>query len=96
MKKEIAQYILSLHDAAEKTHRAEDRPIYTTYLADAAVLLALVETDASLEVLREAIGNHERLWGQTWLVDDVFKGPSSAWKVVKQCTELLRRQNGAK
>ena len=43
MKKEIAQYVLSLQDAAEKTHRAEDRPIYAKYLADAAVLLALAE-----------------------------------------------------
>jgi len=85
MKKEIAQYIFSLRDAAEKTHRAEDRSIYTMYLADAAVILALVESDGSPEMLREAIDSHERLWGQTWLVDDVFKGPSSAWKVVKQC-----------
>ena len=85
MKKIIAQYIIALKEAAENTHRAEDRPIYQLYLADAAYLLALAEIEASFEVLSEAVNSHERLWGHTWLVDDVFKGPSKAWQVVKDC-----------
>lgn len=85
MKNKIAKYILALNEATEKTHHAEDRPIYRLYLSDAAVLLALAETDASLDTLSEAIKNHERLWGQTWLVDEIFKGPSSAWQLVKNC-----------
>jgi hypothetical protein len=46
MKTEIAQHILNLREAASMTHRAEDRPLYEKYLADAAVLLALAETEA--------------------------------------------------
>jgi hypothetical protein len=80
----IAQYILSLHDAASKTHRAEDRPIYQMYLADAAVLLALAETGGCSPALVAAITEHERLWGHSWLLDDAYKGPSSAWTAVKQ------------
>lgn len=85
MKTEIAQYILSLRAAASMTHRAEDRRLYETYLAEAAVLLALAETDAPSTSIREAVQSHERLWGTTWLVDDVYKGPSAAWQKVKQC-----------
>ena len=85
MKTEIAQYILSLRAAASMTHRAEDRSLYEKYLADAAVLLALVETDAPSTSIRDAVQGHERLWGTTWLVDDVYKEPSAAWQKAKQC-----------
>ena len=85
MKTEIAQYILSLRAAASMTHRAEDRSLYEKYLADAAVLLALVETEAPSTSISEAVQGHERLWGNTWLVDDAYKGPSTAWEKVKQC-----------
>ena len=54
MKTEIAQYILSLRAAASMTHRAEDRGLYETYLAEAAVLLTLVETDAPLTSIQDA------------------------------------------
>ena len=86
MKTEIAQYILSLSAAAAMTHRAEDRSLYEKYLADAAVLLALAETEApSTSIICEAVQSHERLWGNTWLVDDAYKRPSVAWQKVKQC-----------
>ncbi len=85
MKTEIAQYILSLRAAASMTNRTEDRRLYEMYLADAAVLLALAETEAPSISIREAIQTHERLWGNTWLVDDAYKEPSAAWQKVKQC-----------
>jgi hypothetical protein len=85
MKTAIAQYILNLHSAASMTHRSEDRPQYAKLLADAAALLALAETGAPLASIHEAVQNHERLWGMMWLVDDVYKNPSSAWQEVKQC-----------
>lgn len=88
MKAKIADYILILCDAAARTHQAEDRPIYQRYLADAAIILALVESGAPASALREAIENHERLWGHTWLRDDAYKAPSSAWQEVKRCMEL--------
>jgi hypothetical protein len=84
MKTEIAQYILNLRAAASMTHRAEDRPLYEKYLADAAVLLALAETEAPSTSIREAVRRHERLWGTSWLVDDAYKGPLAAWQKVKQ------------
>lgn len=85
MNPEIAQYVLSLHAAAKATHRAEDRPLYEKYLADAAVILALAETDAPLSDIKEAVQSHERLRGNTWLADDAYKTPSAAWQKVKQC-----------
>ena len=63
MKTELATCILSLKSAPQKTHRAEDRPIYEKYLADAAVLLAMAEMNSSSEVIAEAIRSHDRLWG---------------------------------
>ena len=84
MKTAIAQYIRSLHASASMTHRAEDRSLYEKYLADATVLLALAETDAPWTSILEAVRSHERLWGNTWLVDDTYNGPSTAWQKVKQ------------
>jgi hypothetical protein len=83
MKKELATYILMLNEAAQTTKRAEDRSLYEKYLASAAVLLALVESGAEKEAIQKEVQAHERLWGNTWLVDDVYKRPSSAWQKVK-------------
>jgi hypothetical protein len=49
MRREIAQYIISLDQSANKTHHAEDRQTYRVLLADSAVLLALVDTAADQE-----------------------------------------------
>ena len=84
LNKELSLYILKLHRAAQKTKRAEDRPLYEKYLASAAVILALAEKGAEKEILENEIRAHERLWGNTWLVDDVYKGPSNAWQEVKK------------
>lgn len=86
MKAEIAQYILCLRSSASMTNRAEDRSLYEKYLADAAVLLALVETEAPITSIRDAVLSHERLRGITWVVDDTYKEPSAAWQKVKQCS----------
>jgi hypothetical protein len=83
MKKELATYILKLNEAAKTTKRADDRSLYEKYLASAAVILALVESGAEKEVIQNEVQAHERLWGNTWLVDDVYKNPSSAWQKVK-------------
>ena len=84
MKKELATYILKLNEAAHTTKRAEDRPLYEKYLASAAVIIALVESGAEKEMIQDEVQTHERLWGDTWLVDDVYKSPSSAWQKVKE------------
>ena len=85
MKTTIAQYVLSLKTARDTTHRAEDRAIYEEYLADAAVILALAESEAPITLIAEAIRKHERLWGHTWLNDDMCKEPSVKWQAVKRC-----------
>jgi hypothetical protein len=82
MKSKLATYILKLNDAAQATKQAEDRSLYEKYLAGAAVILALVEIGAEKEKVDNEIQVHERLWGNTWLVDDVYKNPSDAWQKV--------------
>ncbi len=84
MKKELATYILKLNEAAQSTKRAEDRPLYEKYLASAAVILALAETGAEKEMIQNEVQTHERLWGNTWLVDDAYKNPSNAWQKAKE------------
>ena len=84
MKKQIATYILKLNEAAHETKRAEDRPLYERYLAHAAVILALVESGAEKETIQDEVQSHERLWGNTWLVNDAYKIPSDAWQKVKE------------
>lgn len=84
MKAELADYILKLQRAYEETRQAEDRTLYERYLADAGVLLALVETDADTDTIHAAMASHERLWGNTWLQDDVYRVPSEAWENLKR------------
>jgi hypothetical protein len=84
MKAELADYILKLQRAYEKTRQAEDRTLYQRYLAEAGVLLALVETDADHAIISAAVESHERLWGNTWLQDDAYRVPSEAWGSVKR------------
>jgi hypothetical protein len=84
LKKELSTYILELNKAAQITKRSEDRPLYEKYLASAAVILALAERGAEKEIIENEILAHERLWGNTWLVDNVYKVPSNAWQEVKK------------
>ena len=83
MKKELATYILKLNEAAQSTKRAEDRPLYEKYLASAAVILALVESGTEKDIVEKEVQTHERLWGNTWLLDNAYKSPSRAWQKVK-------------
>ena len=92
MKAELADYILCLSESLESTHHANDRPLYVKYLADAAVLLALVERGANGEELQRKVENHERLWGQTWLVGDEHTAVSQAWR---KFTDSLERNRAS-
>lgn len=84
MKKQLAAYILKLNEAAQATNRAEDRSLYEKYLAHAAVILALVESGAEKETVRNEVQAHERLWGYTWLIDEIHIIPNNAWQKVKE------------
>ncbi len=79
----LADYILKLSEAAANTHFSADRPLYEKYLADAAVLLALIVSGADPGQIDDAVKRHERLWGHTWLQDEVFKKPADAFEVFK-------------
>ncbi len=79
----LAQYILKLSEAASKTRNADDRPLYGMYLADAAVLLALIISNAEDSLVFDAVKSHERLWGHTWLQDEAYKIPVAAFKAFK-------------
>ena len=83
MKTELADYILCLSESLNHTHQANDRPLYEKYLADAAVLLALVERGVTVKKLRLRVQNHERLLSNTWLVGDRHKYIFEAWKKFK-------------
>jgi len=84
MKTALAEYILKLNDASRKTHCAEDRPLYEKYLAEAGVILSMVELKMDTESIRKEIQAHERLWGLSWLIDNVKESPSKAWQKVKK------------
>ena len=80
----IADYIRNLWEAAGNTNCAADRPLYEKYLADAAVLLALVVTGAELAQIGDAVRHRERLWGRTWLQDEVYGKPADAFEAIKE------------
>ena len=84
MKQELAAYILELNRAARATSGAGDRSLYEKYLAGAAVILALVERGAEKEVIQNEVQTHDRLLGNTWVVDDSYQGPGAAWQMVKE------------
>lgn len=84
----LAHYVIALGQAARLTKRAEDRSRYKSLLADAAVLLARAAAGESPELLRDTAKAHERLWGQTWLVDPAHEKPSRLWQ------EAFREING--
>jgi hypothetical protein len=78
----LAGYVLCLERCLANTHRAEDRPIYEKYLADAAGILAS-SINGSVDSLSSRIETHDRLWGHTWLQDEIYREAASAWSAVK-------------
>ena len=84
VEKTRARYILDLSESLSNTHRAEDRPIYEAYLADVAVLFALVVEGTDREIIQKHIEQHERLWGHTWLQDPVYGKPRGSFDKVKE------------
>ncbi len=83
MKKQLANYILKLNEAAHSTKRAEERNIYERYLAHAGVMLAMLENGAEKKHLAKEVQSHEKMWGNDWLIDDACKTPGEAWQEVK-------------
>jgi hypothetical protein len=86
----MGRYTLDLSESSSNTHRAEDRPIYEAYLADVAVLFAMVIEGADRKEIQKRIEQHERLWGHTWLQDSVYKKPRESFDKIK---ELLKSED---
>lgn len=84
IEKAVVRYILDLSESADATHHAEDRPVYESYLADAAFLFALVVDGAEKAKIEEYIQGHERLWGHSWLQDPVYKKPRESFEKIKK------------
>lgn len=85
MTKELAEYILCLSKCLANTKQANDRQYYTMYLADAAVILALVEIAYSKEELKEKVDTHERFICNTWIAnEDDYNSFYVAWDKFKQ------------
>jgi hypothetical protein len=79
----LAAYILQLEHCLANTHRAEDRPIYGQLLSDTAGLLAGSFMNEPLPMLQLRIDTHERLWGQIWLQDEIYREAYRAWEKAK-------------
>lgn len=89
VEKTLARYILDLSEGLSKTQCAEDRPLYEAYLADVAVLFAMVVEGADKEAIQQRIEQHDRLWGHTWLQDPECEKPKRSYDKVKELIKLL-------
>jgi hypothetical protein len=76
----LADYILCLSQSLEHTHHANDRPLYQSYLAEAAVMLALLVRDSDASKIESLIQNHARNRGYTWLAGPEHVAISKAWQ----------------
>ena len=85
----LAAYVLRLERCLASTHRAEDRAVYQSYLADAAGILAASVLREPSAQIKSRIEAHERLWGHTWLQDPVYQEAANAWNAIKNETNHI-------
>ena len=75
----LVDYILCLSQSLEHTHHANDRHLYQSYLAEAAVMLALLMKNADASQMETLIQNHGRNLGYSWLVGPEHAAVAKAW-----------------
>ena len=80
----LADYVLCLSESLARTHHAGDRPLYQSYLADAAVLLALITRGSALGEVQSRIEHHERLCSQTFLAGPEHAAVAESWQRFKR------------
>ena len=83
----LARYVIELEACLANTHRAEDRSLYEKYLASAAGILASCVLKQPASEIASRIMTHERLWGTTWLGDDIYRKAATAWAEAKKEAE---------
>lgn len=84
MQIDFAEYIKALESSSQETTRAEDRSLYTKYLAEAGVILSAIVLGSTSAELASLISSHDRLWGQTWLIDPVYEKAAKSYQAFKQ------------
>tara|TARA_R110002073_G_scaffold191065_2_gene349749 strand:- start:597 stop:845 length:249 start_codon:yes stop_codon:yes gene_type:complete len=80
MEKEFALFIADLEYGLKNTKCAEDRNLYEKYLAQAACIMGKIILGAPKTEIFEEIDTNERLWGNTWLQDPVYKKSANSYK----------------
>jgi hypothetical protein len=83
LQQDFAEYVRTLEHCSNSTHRAEDRPLYQAYLADAAGFLAVIALGVPADEIRERLQRHQHLWGWTYLIDPVSEAAASKWTVIR-------------
>ena len=79
----LADYIICLSESSARTHHAGDRPLYQLYLADVAVLQALLTRGSESRELQTRIEQHERLCSQTFLAGPEYAAIAESWRKFK-------------
>jgi hypothetical protein len=65
----LAKYITVLAECADRTHRAEDRPMYAKHLAAAARMLPAIQEGARVRSLASLVADEKRAFGWSYLSD---------------------------
>lgn len=82
--KSLADYVICLSESLAHTSHANDRPLYQMYLADVAVLLALVVRGSEPSQLLVRMERHERLCAQTFLAGPEHAAIAESWQRFKR------------
>ena len=80
---DIANYVLLLDDAVDRTTNKDDQSLYLMFRAHSGYVLALAVAEADAEKLDEALNAHDALWTTTMLIDDAYKDPAEAWQKLR-------------
>jgi len=93
IEKALAEYIIVLRDSFANCHRAEDRPLYEKYLAEAAIMLAEVHLGGSLTKLKERVASERHSYGWGYLSYEEGEAAESAFHkfatLVEQSKDLV-------
>jgi hypothetical protein len=89
----LANYIATLYESAINTTRAEDRSLYTQHLANAALLFAAFQKNAS-ERLSDLIGQERRAYGTAFLSGEVGAKAEAAFNSFADSLERWLSRRG--
>lgn len=90
---EMARFISDLKRGLEQTTRTEDRPLFQSYLGQAAVIISKVLLDANQADLFNEIEANERLWGYSYLTGDWNQKFPDSYEAFKDFAGYHRSQS---